>query len=84
MFDSVGSALPQIQAGRLRPLAVTGKERAPLLSDIPTMAEAGVKDFVVTSWIGSDGAGRDAARDRAEDRHRGRQDPRERRRSGRF
>ena len=52
MFDSVGSALPQIEAGKLRPLAVTGKERAPLLSDIPTMAEAGMKDFVVTSWSG--------------------------------
>jgi tripartite-type tricarboxylate transporter receptor subunit TctC len=52
MFDSVGSALPQIQAGKLRPLAVTSKERAPLLSDIPTMAEAGLKDFVVTAWMG--------------------------------
>ena len=52
MFDSIGSALPQIQAGRLRPLAVTSKERAPLLSDIPTMAEGGVRDFVVTSWMG--------------------------------
>ena len=52
MFDSVGSALPQIQAGRLRPLAVTGRERAALLSDVPTMGEGGVKDFVVTSWSG--------------------------------
>ena len=52
MFDSVGSALPQIQAGKLRPLATTGRERAPLLSDIPTMAEAGLNDFVVTSWMG--------------------------------
>jgi tripartite-type tricarboxylate transporter receptor subunit TctC len=52
MFDSVGSALPQIEAGKLRPLAVTSKERAPLLSDIPTMAEGGMKDFVVTSWSG--------------------------------
>ena len=52
MFNSVGSALPQIQAGKLRPLAVTSKERAPLLSDIPTMAEGGLKDFVVTAWMG--------------------------------
>ena len=52
MFNSVGSALPQIQAGRLRPLAVTGAERATLLSDVPTMGEGGVKDFVVTSWSG--------------------------------
>ena len=52
MFDSVGSALPQIQAGRLRPLAVTGRERAALLAGVPTMGEGGVKDFVVTSWSG--------------------------------
>src|SRR5262245_8234592 len=52
MFDSVGNALPQIQAGNLRALAVTSKERIPLLSDIPTMAEAGLRDFVVTSWTG--------------------------------
>ena len=52
MFDSIGSALPQIQAGRLRPLAVTGAERAALLSDVPTMGEGGVKDFIVTSWSG--------------------------------
>ena len=52
MFDSVGSALPQIQAGRLRPLAVTGAGRASLLPDVPTMGEGGVKDFVVTSWSG--------------------------------
>jgi tripartite-type tricarboxylate transporter receptor subunit TctC len=52
MFDSVGNALPQIQSGNLRPLAVTSRERIPLLSDIPTMAEAGLRDFVVTSWTG--------------------------------
>ena len=75
MFDSVGSALPQIQAGRLRPLAVTGGERAALLSDVPTMGEGGMKDFVVTSVVGTDGASRDAARHRAEDRRRGGQYP---------
>ena len=42
----------RIQAGRLRPLAVTGAERATLLPDVPTMGEGGVKDFVVTSWSG--------------------------------
>jgi tripartite-type tricarboxylate transporter receptor subunit TctC len=51
-FDSVGSAIAQIQAGRLRPLAVTSKERAPLLPDVPTMAEAGLPNFIVTSWMG--------------------------------
>jgi tripartite-type tricarboxylate transporter receptor subunit TctC len=51
-FDSVGSAIAQIQAGKLRPLAVTSKERAPQLPDVPTMAEAGLSNFIVTSWMG--------------------------------
>jgi tripartite-type tricarboxylate transporter receptor subunit TctC len=49
-FDSVGSALGQIQAGRLRALAVTSTKRAPQIPDVPTMAEAGVNNFVVNSW----------------------------------
>jgi tripartite-type tricarboxylate transporter receptor subunit TctC len=51
-FDSVGSAIGQIQAGKLRALAVTGDHRAALLPDVPTMAEGGVNNFVVTSWMG--------------------------------
>ena len=51
-FDSVGSALAQIQAGSLRALAVTSATRAPQLPDVPTMAEAGLPNFVVTSWMG--------------------------------
>ena len=49
-FDSVGSALGQIQAGKLRALAVTSDKRAPQLPDVPTMAEGGVNNFVVDSW----------------------------------
>ncbi|HMK79671.1 MAG TPA: tripartite tricarboxylate transporter substrate binding protein [Xanthobacteraceae bacterium] len=51
-FDSVASALGQIRAGRLRALAVTSDHRAALLPDVPTMAEGGVANFVVTSWMG--------------------------------
>jgi tripartite-type tricarboxylate transporter receptor subunit TctC len=51
-FDSVGSAIGQIQAGKLRALAVTGDHRAALLPEVPTMAEGGVSNFVVTSWMG--------------------------------
>jgi len=51
-FDSVGSALGQIKAGKLRALAVTSDHRAALLPDVPTMAEGGVNNFVVTSWMG--------------------------------
>ena len=51
-FDSVGSAIAQIQAGKLRALAVTSEKRAAQLPDVPTMAEAGLPNFVVTSWMG--------------------------------
>lgn len=52
IFDSVGSALPNIKAGKLRAIAVTGGERTPLLPDVPTMTESGMKEFVVVSWSG--------------------------------
>lgn len=51
-FDSIGSAIGQIQAGKLRALAVTSEHRAAILPDVPTMAEGGVKNFVVTAWMG--------------------------------
>lgn len=51
-MSSITSMNPHIRAKRLRPLAVTGKERSPVLPGVPTMIEAGVKDFVVTQWIG--------------------------------
>ncbi|MGQ0523785.1 MAG: Bug family tripartite tricarboxylate transporter substrate binding protein [Betaproteobacteria bacterium] len=41
-----------IKAGRLRPIAVTGPKRAPLLPDVPTVAESGLPGFDVTSWYG--------------------------------
>ena len=49
-IDNLASYLPVIQEGRLRGLAVTSAERWPTLPQVPTMAEAGVPDFVVTSW----------------------------------
>jgi len=49
-LDNLASYVPVIQEGRMRALAVTSAERFPTLPNVPTMAEAGVPDFVVTSW----------------------------------
>jgi tripartite-type tricarboxylate transporter receptor subunit TctC len=49
-IDNVASYISLIRSGKVRPLAVTSAERWPTLPDVPTMAEAGVKDFVITSW----------------------------------
>jgi tripartite-type tricarboxylate transporter receptor subunit TctC len=46
------SAISHIQAGRLRPLGVTGSKRTPLLPDVPTIGEAGATGFDSPSWIG--------------------------------
>lgn len=45
-------AMPYLKAGRLRPLGVTGAKRSPLLPDVPTVSEAGLPGFEVTSWYG--------------------------------
>ncbi|AGU52872.1 putative Bug-like extra-cytoplasmic solute receptor, TTT-family [Variovorax paradoxus B4] len=50
MFAPVAAALPHIQGGRLRALAVTSAARLKALPDVPTMGEAGFKDFVVEQW----------------------------------
>jgi len=44
--------LPFIQAGKLRALAITSRERSPRAPNVPTMIEAGVKDFEITAWFG--------------------------------
>jgi tripartite-type tricarboxylate transporter receptor subunit TctC len=49
-IDNLASYIGQIQSGKMRALAVTSATRWPTLPEVPTMAEAGVKDFVVTSW----------------------------------
>jgi tripartite-type tricarboxylate transporter receptor subunit TctC len=49
---SAVAVVPMLGSGHLRALAVTGKERLPLLPDLPTVAEAGVPDYEFTSWVG--------------------------------
>jgi tripartite-type tricarboxylate transporter receptor subunit TctC len=49
-IDNLASYISTIEGGQMRALAVTSAERWPTLPDVPTMAEAGVPDFVITSW----------------------------------
>jgi tripartite-type tricarboxylate transporter receptor subunit TctC len=51
-FDNLASALGQIRGGNVRALAVTGKERSPLLPDVPTVAESGVPGYEYYVWFG--------------------------------
>ncbi len=50
MFATVGGALPLIQGGKLRALAVADKTRSPLLPQVPTLQEAGINNFEVFGW----------------------------------
>ncbi len=52
MFDNMASAMPQIKVGKLKAFAVTTPKRSALAPDLPTMAEAGIKDFDVFTWWG--------------------------------
>jgi tripartite-type tricarboxylate transporter receptor subunit TctC len=49
-FQNLGAIAQQVKAGRLKALAVTSDRRVPILPDVPTMAEAGVKGLEVFSW----------------------------------
>jgi tripartite-type tricarboxylate transporter receptor subunit TctC len=52
MFDNLPSALGQIQAGKLKALAVTTPQRSSVLPQVPTMAEAGLTGYQVSAWFG--------------------------------
>jgi tripartite-type tricarboxylate transporter receptor subunit TctC len=52
MFDATSVIAPFIKSGQLRPLLVTSDRRVPALPDVPTAAEAGLKDFTIVSFIG--------------------------------
>jgi tripartite-type tricarboxylate transporter receptor subunit TctC len=52
LFATLPTVLPQVQANRLRPIAVLGSKRSPALPNIPTLAESGVRGFEVNNWTG--------------------------------
>ena len=49
-FQNLNVVTGHVKAGRLKPLAITSEKRSPLLPDVPTMEEAGIKDMVIYSW----------------------------------
>jgi tripartite-type tricarboxylate transporter receptor subunit TctC len=49
-FQNINAVVPHVASGKLRALAVTSAQRSPLLPQVPTLAEAGVKDVDVYSW----------------------------------
>ncbi|MGD9946523.1 MAG: Bug family tripartite tricarboxylate transporter substrate binding protein [Burkholderiaceae bacterium] len=52
MFGDLLVVLPYVKEGRLKAIAVTSKQRHPMLPDVPTVAESGLRDFEALSWQG--------------------------------
>ena len=52
MLDAITTMAPMARAGRVRALGTTGAKRSTVLPDVPTIAEAGVKDYEATIWLG--------------------------------
>jgi tripartite-type tricarboxylate transporter receptor subunit TctC len=53
MYDTVASCLPHVKAGKIRALAVATAKRSSALPDVPTIAEAALPGFEVTTWFGA-------------------------------
>lgn len=51
-FAVISTAVPQVKAGKVRAIAVTGAKRSDALPEVPTVAEGGVKDYAATNWYG--------------------------------
>jgi len=58
MFASSSTSVPQVRDGKLRALVTTLARRSPILPEVPTIAEAGMPEFSVTSWAGLFGPAR--------------------------
>jgi tripartite-type tricarboxylate transporter receptor subunit TctC len=51
-IPALGAALPQVNAGRLRALAISGAQRSAVIPQVPTIAEAGVPGYEFNAWVG--------------------------------
>lgn len=49
-FQNLNVVVPHVKAGKLKPLAITSAKRSPLLPNVPTLEESGIKDANVYSW----------------------------------
>ncbi|MEI7537640.1 MAG: tripartite tricarboxylate transporter substrate binding protein, partial [Comamonadaceae bacterium] len=52
LSNDLVTAVPYVKAGKVRALAITGATRSPVMPDVPTMAEAGLKDYAAVGWQG--------------------------------
>jgi tripartite-type tricarboxylate transporter receptor subunit TctC len=52
LFLGIVSAQPHVKAGKVRAIAVTGLKRSPMMPNVPTVSESGVKGYEVTGWYG--------------------------------
>ncbi len=52
MFDGLGSSAQHIRSGRIKPLAIASPKRSPAFPNLPTTAEVGMPDYVVSTWYG--------------------------------
>ena len=52
MFNTIGTVLPFIKSGKLKPIGIAGAQRTNTLPEVPTIAESGVKGYNYAAWIG--------------------------------
>jgi len=52
VFNAIPELMPMVKAGRVRPIAITSARRSPLLPDVATMGEQGIRNFEMGNWVG--------------------------------
>jgi tripartite-type tricarboxylate transporter receptor subunit TctC len=52
LFDTIGGSRAQAESGKLRAIAVTSAQRSPVMPDVPTVSESGLKGFEAVYWLG--------------------------------